>query len=182
MSKKIAGILALTFLLFTDHAWAHTALKESTPAAGDEITTPLQELTLIYSTKVEENSKVTVTGTDGNEKQIESVNINQDTITVKMAEPLANDTYVAAWDIIGADGHPIKDSIEFTVNVPVTEDKEPETEGIEEEATEEAAPEPKVTEDQQAKNDEGSAVMPVIIGVAAIILAGSLWLMFRRKK
>lgn len=177
MSKKIAGILALTFLLFTDHAWAHTALKESTPAAGDEITTPLQELTLIYSTKVEENSKVTVTGTDGNEKQIESVNINQDTITVKMAEPLANDTYVAAWDIIGADGHPIKDSIEFTVNVPVTEDKEPETEGIEE-----AAPEPKVTEDQQAENDEGSAVMPVIIGVAAIILAGSLWLMVRRKK
>ena len=178
MIKKISGILALSLLLFVNEALAHTALKESKPAAGEEVTEPLQELTLIYSTKIEENSSFTVKGADGNEEQIESVHLDNDTITVAMAEPLANDTYEVAWDIIGADGHPIQDSIEFTVHVPVNEETEQEAE----EATDEATPEPEVTDDENAEADEESAIVPIVIGIVAIILAASLWLMFRRKK
>ncbi|WP_455663190.1 copper resistance CopC family protein [Pradoshia sp.] len=181
MSKKITGIFVLAFLLFANQAWAHTALKESTPAAGEEVSEPLQELSFIYSTKVEENSTITVTGSDGSEEPIETVTINKDTITVALAEPLTNDTYVAAWDIIGADGHPIKDSIEFTVNVPVTDEPEQETEGKEEETTE-AAPQPELTENENVETEENSPVVPILIGVVAIILAGSLWFIFRRKK
>ena len=180
MIKKISGILALSLLLFVNEAWAHTALKESKPAAGEEVTEPLQELTLIYSTKIEENSSFTVKGADGNEEQMESVHLDNDTITVAMAEPLANDTYEVAWDIIGADGHPIQDSIEFTVHVPVNEETEQEAEP--DEATDEAAPEPEVTDDENAEADEESAIVPIVIGIVAIILAASLLLMFRRKK
>jgi len=181
MIKKIAGILALAFLLFANEAWAHTALKESTPAAGGEVTEPIQELTLIYSTKIEENSSFTVTGSDGNAEQIETVYLDQDTVTIAMAEPLVNDTYEVAWDIIGADGHPIQDSIEFTVNVPVNEETEQETKRTEE-AVEEATPEPEVTDDENVEADEDSVIVPVVIGIVAIILAASLWFMFRRKK
>ncbi len=181
MIKKISGILALSLLLFVNEALAHTALKESKPAAGEEVTEPLQVLTLIYSTKIEENSSFTVKGADGNEEQIESVHLDNDTITVAMAEPLANDTYEVAWDIIGADGHPIQDSIEFTVHVPVNEETEQGAEPAEE-ATDEATPEPEVTDDENAEADEESAIVPIVIGIVAIILAASLWLMFRRKK
>ena len=177
MIRKIAGILALAFLLFANEAWAHTTLKESAPAAGGEVTEAIQELTLIYSTKIEENSSFTVTGSDGNTEQIETVYLDQDTVTVAMAEPLANDTYEVAWNIIGADGHPIQDSIEFTVNVPVNEETEQETE-----RTEEATPEPEVTDDENVGADENSAIVPVVIGIIAIILATTLLFMFRRKK
>ena len=177
MIRKIAGILALAFLLFANEAWAHTALKESAPAAGGEVTEPIQELTLIYSTKIEENSSFTVTGSDGNTEQIETVYLDQDTVTVAMAEPLANDTYKIAWDIIGADGHPIQDSIEFTVNVPVNEETEQETD-----RTEEATPESEVTDNENVEADDDSVIVPVVIGIVAIILAASLWFMFRRKK
>lgn len=176
------GLFALAFLLFTNQAWAHTALKESTPAAGEEVTEPLQEITFIYSTKVEENSTVTIKGSDAIEEQIESVSINNDTITVAMAEPLANDTYEAAWDIIGADGHPIKDSIEFTVNVAVTEETEQEADITEEETAEEATPAAEMTVDENAESNENSLVAPIIIGTVVIILTGSLFFMFRRKK
>ena len=177
MIRKIAGILALAFLLFANEAWAHTALKESAPAAGGEVTEAIQELTLIYSTKIEENSSFTVTGSDGNTEQIETVYLDQDTVTVAMAEPLANDTYKIAWDIIGADGHPIQDSIEFTVNVPVNEGTEQETD-----RTEEATPESEVTDNENVEADDDSVIVPVVIGIVAIILAASLWFMFRRKK
>ena len=177
MIRKIAGILALAFLLFANEAWAHTALKESEPSAGGEVTEPIQELTLIYSTKIEENSSFTVTGSDGNTEQIETVYLDQDTVTVAMAEPLANDTYKIAWDIIGADGHPIQDSIEFTVNVPVNEETEQETD-----RTEEATPESEVTDNENVEADDDSVIVPVVIGIVAIILAASLWFMFRRKK
>ncbi|PQD96705.1 hypothetical protein CYL18_02090 [Pradoshia eiseniae] len=177
MIRKIAGILALAFLLFANEAWAHTALKESAPAAGGEVTEPIQELTLIYSTKIEENSSFTVTGSDGNTEQIETVYLDQDTVTIAMAEPLANDTYKIAWDIIGADGHPIQDSIEFTVNVPVNEETEQETD-----RTEEATPESEVTDNENVEADDDSVIVPVVIGIVAIILAASLWFMFRRKK
>ncbi len=177
MIRKIAGILALAFLLFANEAWAHTALKESEPAAGGEVTEPIQELTLIYSTKIEENSSFTVTGSDGNTEQIETVYLDQDTVTIAMAEPLANDTYKIAWDIIGADGHPIQDSIEFTVNVPVNEETEQETD-----RTEEATPESEVTDNENVEADDDSVIVPVVIGIVAIILAASLWFMFRRKK
>ena len=181
MIRKIAGILALAFLLFANEAWAHTALKESAPAAGGEVTEPIQELTLIYSTKIEENSSFTVTGSDGNTEQIETVYLDQDMVTIAMAEPLANDTYKIAWDIIGADGHPIQDSIEFTVNVPVNEETEQEAERPEE-AMKKVTPEPEVTDDENIGDDEDSAIVPVVIGIVAIILAASLWFMFRRKK
>ena len=181
MIRKIAGILALAFLLFANEAWAHTALKESAPTAGGEVTEAIQELTLIYSTKIEENSSFTVTGSDGNTEQIETVYLDQDTVTVALAEPLANDTYEVAWDIIGADGHPIQDSIEFTVNVPVNEETEQEAKRTEE-ATEEATAEPEVTEDENVEADENSAIVPVVIGFIAIILAATLLFMFRRKK
>ena len=177
MIRKIAGILALAFLLFANEAWAHTALKESAPTAGGEVTEAIQELTLIYSTKIEENSSFTVTGSDGNTEQIETVYLDQDTVTVALAEPLANDTYEVAWDIIGADGHPIQDSIEFTVNVPVNEETEQETD-----RTEEATPESEVTDNENVEADDDSVIVPVVIGIVAIILASSLWFMFRRKK
>ena len=177
MIRKIAGILALAFLLFANEAWAHTALKESAPTAGGEVTEAIQELTLIYSTKIEENSSFTVTGSDGNTEQIETVYLDQDTVTVAMAEPLANDTYEVAWDIIGADGHPIQDSIEFTVNVPVNEETEQETD-----RTEEATPESEVTDNENVEADDDSVIVPVVIGIVGIILAASLWFMFRRKK
>ena len=40
----------------------------------------------------------------------------------------------------------------------------------------------KVNEDENVEADENSAIVPVVIGFIAIILAASLWFMFRRKK
>ena len=57
MTKKVVLFLLFVFVLFSNQAFAHTSLEDSTPKDGEVITEPIQELTLIFETKVEETSK-----------------------------------------------------------------------------------------------------------------------------
>ena len=57
MTKKVVLFLLFAFVLFSNQAFAHTSLQESTPKDGEVVTGPIQELTLIFGTKVEQTSK-----------------------------------------------------------------------------------------------------------------------------
>lgn len=60
MTKKVSVLFLILYFLCSNQAFAHTSLKESTPKKGEVIAQPIQEVTLIFETKVEQTSKITV--------------------------------------------------------------------------------------------------------------------------
>jgi copper resistance protein C len=181
--------LLFVFVLFSNQAFAHTSLQESTPKDGEVVTDPIQELTLIFGTKVEQTSKINVTNSDGESITLGNFVIEDEEMWATFLQPLENGDYKVEWQIIGADGHPINGEFSFSVNVPITEG--PAEEQIE--PQEETQPQPNVEEKEvdivtEAKNEEipqnkvPSYVIPSIIGVLIVIVVVSFLLIMKRKK
>ena len=109
-------------MLFSNQAFAHTSLEDSTPKDGEVITEPIQELTLLFETKVEETSSINVLNSNGESVALGNFVIEDGEMWATFLQPLENGDYKVEWKIIGVDGHPINGEFSFSVNVPVTED------------------------------------------------------------
>ena len=189
MTKKVVLFLLFIFVLFSNQAFAHTSLEDSTPKDGEVITEPIQELTLLFETKVEETSSINVLNSNGESVALGNFVIEDGEMWATFLQPLENGDYKVEWKIIGADGHPIEGEFSFSVNVPVTE--APAEEQIE--PQEETQPQPNVEEKEvdtvnEAKDEEiqqnkmPSYIIPTIIGILIVIVVGSFLLIMKRKK
>lgn len=170
-------ILALTFLLLAttwSTAFAHTHIASSTPADGDVVTTPLQEMTLTFEGKLEAGSTFTLKQ-DGQDVAVTTA-VDDAVVTGTTTEPLANGAYDLHWNIIGADGHVIEGDIAFTVDVPVEEPIEQEKA----EVTSDVQPTETVEAPQQEKAQASKAPLLIGGGLAIILLLAVV--MMRRKK
>ena len=185
MIKKVSLLFLLLFILFSKQALAHTSLEDSTPKDGEVITEPIRELTLIFGTKVEQNSRINVSNSNGEPVKLGNFVIEEDEMWATFLQPLKNGNYKVDWEIIGADGHPIEGTFSFSVEVPNDKDTV-ETKSETEEG------EPKQVEDNQESNktpkqevqqsNVPSYIIPSVTGVLFVIVAGSfLWLMRRKK-
>ncbi|AZV43062.1 copper resistance CopC family protein [Peribacillus asahii] len=187
MIKKVSLLFLLfVFVLFSNQAFAHTSLEESTPKDGEVITEPLQELTLMFGTKVEQTSTISVSNLNGQSIALGNFVIEEDEMWATFLQPLENGNYKVDWSIIGADGHPIEGAFSFTVDVPMKEDSN-------ENMAETEKKEPKQGEDNQESSTEQpkqdikqsnvpSYLIPSIIGILFVIVAGSVFWLMRRKK
>lgn len=199
-SLRTLFLLGLIFMLSTGVSSAHTNLQESNPADGETITKELNELVLVFETKIESLSTFTLLL--NNETEIETeITVDQDTMTGTLSEPLANGEYTVNWDIIGADGHQITGDFSFTVDVQEAEQNE-QTEQVQpgEEQNQEEAAENKdeqVSEEQGGQDPVQEAETPettnaeapskfsltsVIFIVLFVLIVGSLILMLRDKR
>jgi copper resistance protein C len=189
MTKKVLLLLLFVFVLFSNQAFAHTSLEDSTPKDGEVITEPIQELTLLFETKVEETSSINVLNSNGESVTLGNFVIEDGEMWANFLQPLENGDYKVEWKIIGADGHPIDGEFSFSVNVPITEG--PAEEQIE--PQEETQSQPNVEEKEvdtvtEAKDEEipqnkmPSYVIPSIIGVLIVIVVVSFLLIMKRKK
>ncbi|USK62446.1 copper resistance CopC family protein [Peribacillus asahii] len=187
MIKKVSLLFLLfVFALCSNQAFAHTSLEESTPKDGEVITEPIQELTLIFGTKVEQTSKINVSNSNGQSIALGNFVIEEDEMWATFLQPLDNGNYKVDWSIIGADGHPIEGSFSFTVDVPMKEDSN-------EDSAENEEKKLKQVEDNQENSTEQSKqdvkqsnvpsyVIPSIIGILFVIVVGSVFWLMRRKK
>lgn len=187
MIKKVSLLFLLLFILFSKQALAHTSLEDSTPKDGEVITEPIRELTLIFGTKVEQNSRINVSNSNGEPVKLGNFVIEEEEMWATFLQPLKNGNYKVDWEIIGTDGHPIEGMFSFSVEVP-NDKATVETKSETEEG------EPKQVEDNQEntiikktkhdvqQSNVPSYIIPSIMGALFVIVAGSfLWLMLRKK-
>ena len=92
---------------------AHTSLQESSPKDGEIVTEPIQELRLVFGTKVEQTSKIRVANSEGESITLGNLVVEEDEMWATFLQPLENGNYDVKWTIVGADGHPIEGAFSF---------------------------------------------------------------------
>jgi methionine-rich copper-binding protein CopC len=114
--KSLLACLAACLVCGT--AAAHTALTDSTPAAGDEVRTPVAEVALAFNAAVRLTA-VIVADADGNRHEIEAAPQEPAArFALDLLEPLPAGRYVLSWRAVGADTHIVSGDVPFTVVTP----------------------------------------------------------------
>ena len=115
MSKIMAAAIAAIGLLSASPAFAHAALKVSTPTSGATVAAP-QNLSLTFSEKVRLTAiKLTADGKDVSGIQLDRAAVPAPTFTVPLPK-LAPAKYEVRWSALGDDGHPVNGTFTFTVS------------------------------------------------------------------
>ncbi|ANU09957.1 copper resistance protein CopC [Planococcus antarcticus DSM 14505] len=182
MLKKFFVILFL-ILISPFSVQAHTTLLTSTPAEGENVTEALEQVELIFGTKIEEGSTMTIEG-ESESFEFDSITIMADSMVGDFSETLDNGSYRILWTIIGEDGHPIEGEIAFGVSIEAeevvaalagtkeAEELEEETVAVSEEA--EAA-------EVQTENDSNPIVTILLVLVAIAVIFGIYKLLMKKK-
>lgn len=206
MFKKIFIAILLVFSL-NGHAFAHTGLESSSPQNGETISEEIQQILLNFETKIEQTSTIRLKSADGTEVPIKDITITDKQMVGNLEAPLGHGDYQVLWNIIGADGHPIEGTFTFSVNKPNTEEDSNlegantpsqsqnnsdvtdnpstnQTEADEEtpEIISDTSDETQADASSSQQSQLPSYVIPVIIGILAIVIAASFILMKRKKK
>ncbi|RFA06450.1 hypothetical protein B7R54_18915 [Subtercola boreus] len=117
-------------LLTAQSASAHDALAESIPAAGETVTTKLDQVSLTFTeaplSGFETTTIIRVTGADGVDVVSGEVSIADNILTASVSFEQPGD-YLLQWQTVSVDGHPISGEYSFTYAVQPTTTSEPET-------------------------------------------------------
>ena len=209
MFKKLFIVILLVFS-FNGHAFAHTGLESSSPQNEETISEEIQQIILTFETKIEQTSTIRLKSADDTDIPVEDITITDKQMVGNLESPLDHGDYQVLWNIIGADGHPIEGTFTFSVNKPDTEEdsnlEEANTPSQSENNTdvtdnpstnqpvadEETPEENKIISDtsDETQADASSSqqsqlpsyLIPVVIGILAIVIAASFILMKRKKK
>ncbi|MCY9018922.1 copper resistance protein CopC [Priestia megaterium] len=184
--KKIIGLLLACFLAVPTVSFAHTHVQTTVPENGATVTTPLKEIKLTFETHIEKISTVTVTK-DGQKISLASQKVEGHDLIASLDQPLENGSYTVDWEIVGEDGHVMKDSIAFKVDVK-DEAKEENTQaaGKDSEKKQDATQSEQhqksaVANDEKTENNDSSSFFVIMI-IAIVVVVGALLLIFRKKK
>jgi copper resistance protein C len=190
MIKRVITIFVLLLAMTSNHVFAHSTLKESSPKDGQVVKDPLQEITLVYETKIEQTSKFEVTYSDGESLNFENFIIEGDLMKGSFSQPLENGSYNVVWKIVGADGHIVDGEFSFTVDAPVEESPNEETidENIEGNLEQNIDNQNEPVHVEEPKNIQETEqtipnyVIPAISITLLLMGAGLFWLLVWRKK
>lgn len=105
-------------------AFAHAELIGSEPVADSVLSLEPAEIVLTFTEPVDVlQESVRLIAADGSPVTLGPVNQQRgaDTMTAAIPEPLANGSYVVAWEAVSADSHPIRGAFVFAVGAPSAE-------------------------------------------------------------
>lgn len=115
----MSSAIVVAALLVPPLVWAHDTLVRSTPAANARLSRPPTELRLTFTTAVEPRvSRVQLLGPDSLQVSLGELARHPDSarvLLVPIAGPLVAGVHTVVWQIVGADGHPVRGSYRFTV-------------------------------------------------------------------
>ncbi|WP_433698512.1 copper resistance CopC family protein [Nocardiopsis sp. CA-288880] len=175
----LAPLAAAALALAPSPALAHDVLTDSSPEDGQTLETVPEEVVLTFNNAPMEGgsgSAVVVTGPDG-ETTYEDGELAFDGTDVSVAlSPLDEaGEYTIGFRVVSSDGHPIQDSLTFTVTeeavaaaAPEPEPEAGESEAPAAEEADEPAGEPAAEEVSAEEADEGG-VSPVALAVVAVV-------------
>jgi len=177
----LAPLAAVALALAPSPALAHDVLTGSSPEDGETLETVPEEVVLTFNNAPMEGgsgSAVVVTGPDG-ETTYEDGELTFDGVDVSVAlSPLDQaGEYTIGFRVVSSDGHPIQESLAFTVTEEAVAAAAPEPEegGSESPAAEEAdepAEEPAAEEASAEETDEGGVSLTALAVVAVVAVAG----------
>jgi copper resistance protein C len=175
---KIRVLTIVLLVLITCHlplpVFAHSELESASPADGEKVTTDLEAIVLIFSTKIESFSSITLTKEENQIPLQMSIEDNQ--ITGKITKQLKDGEYKVGYRIIGRDGHVIEGNYGFTVDRPKLAQSEEKKENVNENGNVENLPVPKKNE--QPQNPGYFAPLTIVLFIATAIIS---YFIFRRK-
>lgn len=191
--------LALTLcaaVLPSTAARAHAELLSSSPAAGEELDVVPTSVVLTFSEDVRaELSQVRVSDGEGIAMTKGKPTADGATLTQGLQE-LHPGTYSITYKVTSADGHPISDSISFTISEAAMNHTTSSTASPTSEATSEATSSSSTTSsttsatpvaspsaaggDGPSADDGSGAGLPLVIGLGALVLGG-LFIGLRRR-
>ena len=175
-------VLLFLILIIPFSVQAHTTLLSSTPAEGENVTEALREVELVFGTKIEEGSTMTIEGESGS-FEFESIAIEGDLMVGTFTKSLANGSYRILWNIIGEDGHPIEGEIAFGVSIepeeeaataPAATEKAEESEELGSVSSEEAA-------EAQIENENNWLVTVLLVFAGVLVIYGIYKLLLKKK-
>lgn len=113
----LASFLAL-FLLFPGRAAAHQELLRAAPADGAALSAAPEALRLVFNEAVElAVSRLSLTGPEG-PVALAPLVVGPDSATVLIGGiegPLVAGSYTVNWQVVGADGHPVRGEYSFAI-------------------------------------------------------------------
>ncbi|MCM3098743.1 copper resistance CopC family protein [Priestia megaterium] len=184
--KKIIGLLLACFLAVPTVSCAHTHVQTTVPENGATVTAPLKEIKLTFETHIEKISTVTVTK-DGQKISLASQKVEGHDLIASLDQPLKNGSYTVDWEIVGEDGHVMKDSIAFKVDgkdeakeentQAAGKDSEKKQDATQSEQHQKSA----VANDEKTENNDSSSFFVIMI-IAIVVVVGALLIIFRKKK
>jgi methionine-rich copper-binding protein CopC len=121
----LSAVLTIVLLAIAAPASAHTELVSSAPAAGSTAASPTA-VKLTFSEQIDVRfARVSAKGPGGAE-----VTVGKPTVTgTVVSQPIAPrepGKYTVAYRIVSADGHPVSNSLSFTVTAPAAASPSPE--------------------------------------------------------
>lgn len=179
----LTALTALSGALVAHPAWAHDTLIASSPENGDTLDTAPEEVVLTFNNSPMEGdgNAVVVTGPDGESTYEEGPLSHAGAdVTVSLRPLDTAGEYTINYRIVSSDGHPIQDSLVFSVTeeavaaaVPAEEEQDP-AEPADDPAPESPAPE------VQPLPDPAAPFGPVVGVIAALAGAGAILILIVR--
>ncbi|MDS1269901.1 copper resistance protein CopC [Lipingzhangella sp. LS1_29] len=177
----LAATLAGSALLATiaaPGASAHNVLIDSSPEDGATVDTMPDEVELVFNEEVlEGGNAITVVGPDGNTDYAEGENVRLDgtSAAVDIAPLEEAGAYTVDYRIVSADGHPIEESISFTLAAEALDDTDAAEEAQEEADTGGEETQATNEEDEDTDGETAADTNPLAgntwLGAAAALLA-----------
>lgn len=178
----LAPLAAAALALAPSPALAHDVLTGSNPEDGATLDTVPEEVVLSFNNSPMEGgsgSAVVVTGPD-EETTYEEGDLTFDgtDVSVGLAPLDQAGEYTIGFRVVSSDGHPIQDTLTFSVTEEAVAAAAPEPE--ESETAQEPAAEPEqepadeVNADEAADEEESGGVSPVALAVVAVVAVAGI--------
>lgn len=158
---------------------AHDVLTGSSPKNGATVATSPKELTMTFSAELQKlpGADSTVAALSSEGKKLDATATTKgNTVTVVPEEKLANGDYTLAVRVISSDGHPVEDSIAFTVDAPAASPsaEASQTPVSSPAASDAASDAPSEAPAQAPVQNLGAGVNPIVWIIIAVVVAGGL--------
>ncbi|MDN5914155.1 MAG: copper resistance protein CopC [Pseudonocardia sp.] len=181
-------LTALTLLLGSAPAWAHTELESSTPAANASVPTAPSTVALTFSEEIGPDlATITVTGPDGQHYESGKPTASGPTLNLALRPLGPAGEYKITYRVVSDDGHPVEGAVPFTLttagpgaSAATSAAAAPPASGAQAPGSQApgSAPAPA---DTATSEDSGSPVWPWIVGAVIVVLAGAGLALRRRK-
>lgn len=176
LSRMIAGAAVAMLAAFgtVGAANAHDYLTGSSPENGESVKSSPKDITMTFSAELQQLSgtdSTVVALSQAGKKIPTTASTKGTTVTVVPDAELASGEYTLAVRVISSDGHPVEDSISFTVEVPASAAASAPVSQTA--AASPSADEPTV-QPVQPVQDLGAGMNPVVWIIAGVVVLGGV--------
>jgi copper resistance protein C len=182
---RVLGVLAalLAALVLAPVALAHDTLVSSTPAAGEEVPRPPEQVVLTFSATIgEQFAQVAVVDGAGTTYQVGQPAVDGPTLTQAVADLPAGEPLTISYRVVSSDGHPIGGTVPFTVAAAAGGTPSPSAEPTPQETPQET-PLPVAQDPTTPAADTSPAVTGWLVGAGVLLLlAAAAWFARRRSR